>query len=207
MSAHMRKETINYVKNNIENIPDEDIINLYRKIINIVNININDNTIDRIAQINCIENNLKYMNNENLNEIKNTIETCLTREESQNDKMKRIALELINKLLVAMGKPLISDLCEFTNVYREEIIKEKYKDIINNNLKYIFQNGYSKHTCMIYQKKSIKNYHLSVLKGMLKTIGYELLPKKKNKTINGEKIVLTFYCIQKKQLENELEIH
>ena len=35
---------------------------------------------------------------------------------------------------------------------------DKYVNIVNENLNYIFESGFSKHTCMYYQQKTIKHY-------------------------------------------------
>jgi hypothetical protein len=113
--------------------------------------------------------------------------------------MNRIALEIINKILTEMKKNEIKDLCEFVDIQREELTKDKYKKLITDNLEYIFNNGFSKFECMVYQK-TIKHPHLSVLKGMLKTLGYELCSRRTNRTTNKIRVDDTFYSIKRKEL-------
>lgn len=197
MSAYMRKDMISYIEDNIGNASDKDITELYNKMSEIVTTKITDNVLNRVNQTIYIESNLKYMNTDNLYYIKNVIVNSLSSEESKDDKMKKITLEIINKLLIEMKRKPIIDLCDFTDVYRDEIIKDKYKNIIDENLEYILENGFTKQACMLRQKKVTKHYHLSVLKGMLKSIGYVLQPKIKNKSVDNERKILTFYSVEK----------
>jgi hypothetical protein len=205
MESKIRKDLVNYVKENLVNANGTAISKIYTKINDILNreenndsdlASSNSNDISRYKQITTIENNLKYTNEEELEDINKILNNSAIKE-SQEDKMIRVALEVVNNILVEMNKNKIQDLCEFVDVQREELTKDKYKQIINDNLEYIFSNGFTRSECMVYQK-TIKYPHLSIMKGVLNSIGYELCSKRTNRTINDIKIEDTFYCIKKK---------
>jgi len=206
MESKIRKDLVNYVKENLVNANKDAVSKIYIKINDILNreenndsdlANNNSNDISRYKQITTIENNLKYTSEEELEDINKILNNSAIKE-SQEDKMIRVALEVINNILVEMNKNKIQDLCEFVDVQREELTKDKYKQIINDNLEYIFSNGFMRSDCMVYQK-TIKFPHLSIMKGVLNSIGYELCSKRTNRTINKVKVEDTFYCIKKKE--------
>jgi hypothetical protein len=116
--------------------------------------------------------------------------------ESEEDKMKRVMLEIINKILILMNKEQINDICDFVNVRRNELIKNEYLELINKNKDYIFSNGFNKHECQIYQPK-IKYGHISILKGMLKQLGHMLKSINYKTIIGGDAKAYTTYSIQK----------
>ncbi len=126
-------------------------------------------------------------------EIKN--DSTENKEETNDEKMNRIMLEIINKILVLMNKKEINELCQFVDINRDELIKDEYADIIDKHKKYIFDNGYDKYICQVYQKK-VANKHISILKGMLKQIGYELFSKNHKKMIKGIYHTYTLYSIR-----------
>lgn len=142
-----------------------------------------------------IENRLKYVDIDLLRIFKHVIDKNIANDKGHQ--LEQVALEIFNKILIAMGKEKINKLCDFREIYRDEIVKAEYFNIVNNNLDHIFESGFSKHTCMYYQQKTIKHYHLSVLKGMLKTLGYELVPKRRNLKDHDDRSVMTYYCIER----------
>jgi hypothetical protein len=221
METQIRKKTLDYVKKNIETISDDGITKLYNKIISIKNDNNdsnNDNNSDdnsnddndgcnnkqtnRLSQMVFIENNLRYMNRDNLEYVKTIVTESITYIENKEEKMKRVMLEILNKILIAMEKEEIPNICDFKNIYRDELIKDKYKKIIDDNLTYIINNEFSKNTCMVYHQKKIKNYHLSIIKGMLKSINFKLSSKKIIRYINKEKHTYIVYYVDQNTEEN-----
>lgn len=106
------------------------------------------------------------------------------KKETKEDKKKRVMLEIINKILVLMDKDEINDLNNFIDIRRDVLLDEKYAKLMDENKEYIFKNGFDKHQCQIYQTK-VKNMHISMLKGMLKQIGYTLYSKNHKKMIKG----------------------
>jgi hypothetical protein len=207
METKIRKELVDYIKDNLINASEDAVSKIYTKIYDVLNSDknyVSDQTSDndefsRYKCVSSIENNLKYMKKEDLEYIEKIINGSAIKE-SQEEKMKSVALEIINKILVEMGKEEIQDLCEFIDVRREELIKDKYSGIINDNLKYVFNNGFLRSECMVYQK-TIKYRHLSIMKGMLKSVGHELCSKRTHRTINNIRVEDTFYSIKKETVE------
>ena len=116
--------------------------------------------------------------------------------ESEEEKMKRVMLEIINKILNLMNKDQVNDICEFVDVRRNELLKIEYSELINENKDYIFSNGFNKHECQMYQPK-IKHSHISILKGMLKQLGHTLKSINHKTIIGGEAKAYTTYSVQK----------
>jgi hypothetical protein len=191
---NFRKNIVQYIFDSIVYIEDENINMIYDKI-NIY-VPTKKNLSDRIDKIKYIENSIKYIKKNDLNEIKLMVEKSLIYIESIEEKKHRIVLEILNKMLDVMGKNKIKDLIEFIDIKRERIIDNDIKKIIQDNIEYIFNNGFNKSECMLYQKH-LKNQHLSILKGIIKEIGYELISKNKTKHIDKKKTMITEYSIQK----------
>ncbi len=197
METHIRKNLIKYIKENIKEVSDIDITSIY----NIINNEIKckqkeDVDLNRHYKINYIDNNIHYVEKHHLIDIEKIIIQSLAFEECPELKMEKIVKELINKMLVAMDKKEIKNLSDFIDVRREIIIDQKCKDIVDSNSEYIFNNGFSKLECGVYQK-IIKYPHLSILKGMLKKIGYELCSKTRSEFIDKKRHVYTLYTIKK----------
>ncbi len=193
-----RKKTSEIIIKNISNFSDEQINTIY---------NIFQNYIDNLEDYDTrqkkmlfIKNNLQYVNEENLKKfyqiIKEMINTSET--ETKYDKMYLVTLEIINKILIQMKKEQIDDLCYFIEIRRDELLKDDYAKIIYDNKEYIFKSGFNKHECKIYQT-NVKNLHMSILKGMLKQVGYNLCSKNYKKMINKDLITYTTYTIKKNQ--------
>ena len=195
METHIRKNMIKYIKDNITEVSDTDITSIYGIIINEMKTDTTEN-INRFNKIVFIEKNLQYMEILQLKDIEKIIIKSLTYEESQEEKMQKIVLEIVNKILIEMGKKEINNLCDFVDVRRDIMMDTKYKNIFESNSDYIFKNGFSKMECGVYQK-IIKNPQISILKGMLKKIGYELCSKHRSSKTNNERETYTVYHIQK----------
>lgn len=223
MNVISRKEKADLIKKEIIDLDADDIDVIF----DILGRDINDLDYDcntRKGKLLQIINNLHFVDEDNFTEIyqiviqkvelqrneknnkndklpdedeKKVIKKMIKRE-SKNVKMKRVMLEIINKILVLMGENEIDDLCEFVNVRRDVLIDDKYAKLINDNKDYIFENGFNKYQCQIYQTK-VKTIHISILRGMLKQIGYELYSKNHKRTINGVFESHTTYSIQERQ--------
>jgi hypothetical protein len=191
-----RLNKIKLIKDNLVNLPDDNLSEIYDKLFNMMNNKIKKGITDRITKTYYIDDNLKYMDDEHVIIFENIIINCLFHEENCQDKMKRVVLEITNKLLTSMEKTLILDLCDFNNINRNELLSDQCKKIINDNKTYIFSNGFSKHECNVYQTK-LKNPHISIFKGMLKQVGYELCYENKTKMTKGIRKRYTIYFIKK----------
>jgi hypothetical protein len=142
-----------------------------------------------------IQQNIKMLDDDTIKLYRKIINDAISVENTKNI-MNDVALKIINQLLKKMNRDEIIDFVEFKNIRRDELLNKNCKDVINENLKYIFDNGFDKKKCGYYglNSQTLKNSHLSIIKGMLKEIGYKLASKTLCRSINGEKI---FYCSYK----------
>jgi len=200
MSTSIRKNLIEYIKNNIRVISDSDIDKIYEKVCDRSDPEFGKNKTRR-NKIIFIENNLDFAEEKNLIEVKKIMKVSLICDESQEDKMKRVTLELFNKILVEMEKPEIDDLCDFVKIPRKTLIGETYKNIVNENMKYVFENGFIKTEFAPYLK-SLKSPHIAFLRDMLKKIGYDMPGKNRTVYTGEKKRTETFYSIKTHNIEN-----
>jgi len=191
-----RKNKIDYIKGAIIDILDKDIKKIYELMRTSLDNPEEEKYETRQRMMMYIKNNICYVDEKNLEIIKKAITECLNPMETREEKLMRIALEIVNKTLELMGHRKIVDLTQFTDIRRDELLDDKYLNLFNENQKYIFENGFDKTECKIYQKK-VRHTHISILKGMLKQIGYKLCSKNHRKMIKGEYDMYTTYSIQK----------
>lgn len=100
------------------------------------------------------------------------------KEDKNSDKYK-IALKLINKILVNLDKDMVDDLTKFVNIDRDCIIKDINKKSLEEMDKEIFA-LFNKKNCGYYRKTD--SLVLNCLRGMMKEIGFELSYEKKEKS-------------------------
>jgi hypothetical protein len=192
----LRKNKIKYITENIINLTDTYIFELYKTICQYIpNSKYNKNIIRYDANI-YIESNLRHVNKTQLDNLYKIVYDVLDHTETDGDKKKRITLEIINQFLEKMNMVKIKDFLEFKNVRRELLISEDFKNLVEDNKDYIFtEGGFSKHDCGVYSKQ-IKTPQISIFKGMLNQIGYELESESKRKTTKGECKCITYYSIK-----------
>lgn len=108
------------------------------------------------------------------------------KESKESDKYK-IALKLINKILVNIGKEQIDDLTKFVNIDREDIIKDVNKTDFEQLEVELFDH-FDKVKCGWYRRKTTKNYILTFMRYMCDNLGYKLIKSQKGKmvTIDGK---------------------
>ena len=194
-----RKSNINYIKDNIADVNDSEIDILYDKIIKIVPVKIDNkkgDEIKRLQKILYIESNLKFVENDDLDNLKLIVYESLNHIETNDEKKERIVLEIINKILEANNIAQINKLNEFIRIKRDIILSNETNKVIDDNKEYIFNNGFSKAGCKIYYR-NIKTTHFSIIKGILKEIGYDMKSKLGSKTINKIKESFMVYTIIK----------
>jgi hypothetical protein len=109
----------------------------------------------------------------------NNDQSQLNNKEDKNSDKYKIALQLINKILVNLGKEEVDDLTKFINIDRDDIIKEVNKNSLEEMDKEIFA-LYNKKNCGYYRKTD--SLVLNCLRGMMKEIGFELSYEKKEKS-------------------------
>ena len=104
--------------------------------------------------------------------------------EKDSDKYK-IALKLLNKILINLGKEEIDDLTKFIDIDREDIIKDINVKALDELEGELF-GYYNKSKCGYYRKTDA--LVLNCIRGMMKEAGFEFTAKKKekNEKINGK---------------------
>lgn len=112
----------------------------------------------------------------------------------KNDEKYKIALKFINKLLESLKKSPITDLEQFQNIDREDIISDTCMKILTEMEKELF-NYFDKKKSSWYNRKIIKNYVITFLKYMCKNIGYNFEHRKKTIQNNSINKTHTLYSI------------
>ncbi|ARF09926.1 hypothetical protein Indivirus_5_49 [Indivirus ILV1] len=131
------------------------------------------NTKDNMEMLS-VENNIS---NENTKVVKNKVD--------KDDNKYKVALKLINKILVNIGKDEINDLTDFKDIDREDIIKDVNKEALTGMEKELFP-LFNKDKVGYYRKTNA--IVLNCLRGMMKEIGFSLVKVQKGKMIqiNGK---------------------
>lgn len=108
----------------------------------------------------------------------------------------KVALKFINVILANLGKPAINSLTEFTDVDREDIIKEVNKKSFDDMQDELFS-CFDKKKCGYYRKTDAQV--LNCLRSMMKDLGYEMTYDQKDRyeVIDGKsyKRSHSFYSI------------
>ena len=82
-----------------------------------------------------------------------------------------LVLELVNKILVNIGKPEITDLTDFTKVDKSLLSEQSNIDILNDMEDEIYK-YFEKSKCGYYRKTN--SYLINFLRCSLKTFNYKL---------------------------------
>ena len=194
--AYARKRNVKYILDNMVDINDDDIDTIYNKIIEFVPIKVKKKKLNRMDKILHIKSNLIFIENDNLETLKDIVFDAVNYVESEEDKKLRITLEIINKILHANNYPEIKNLTDFVDIKRDIMLSEESINVVNENKEYIFKNGFNKTGCKIYHTY-IKSPHLSIIKGMLKEIGYMIKSKMEGKSVNKIREMYMIYTIVK----------
>lgn len=113
-----------------------------------------------------------------------------------SDKYK-VILKLINKILTNLEKPEIDDLTKFTNIDREDIIKDINLKALTDMEDELFP-LFDKDKCGYYRKTNHRI--LTILRGCLKDMGYNFtyIQKEKSELISEKVFRRThlFYSIK-----------
>lgn len=116
----------------------------------------------------------------------------------KTDPKYKIALQLVNKILVNSGKNEIDDLTKFIDIDRNLIISDKNKKELTDMEKILFKH-FNKKKFGWYSRNNIKNYILSFLRYMCNDIGlkFSYTQKDTNTSSNGliYRKTYTYYSI------------
>ena len=191
LSVQERKIKNKNIIDNLPNIPDKFLDEIYSKFIFIVRHAKSKHNTDRIIQIKYIEDHMKYLDDSNLFMIDQMVDDCMKQKETEEQKLKRLGLEIINKILIILKKPEISKLSNFKNISRDELLVDECVQFIKDNRKYFSECGFT----LASNFTILKTPQISQLKCILKTINCELKAKSRSKVINNKRIVDTVYYI------------
>ena len=138
---------------------------------------------------------------EKLKKILATLEKTTSEEEQINEPTREIdmkseeyiiTLKFVNGLLKNMGRAQISDLTEFCNIPRNDIISEKQVKLLEDMTEEIFS-VFNKVKCQYYNKS--ESWVFNVLKSMVKINGLNIISRYKTKYVNRTRVIYTVYTI------------
>lgn len=123
--------------------------------------------------------------------------------EGTNKKKLKIALKFVNKILTNLGKDEITELTDFKGIDRLDIIKPENKQVALDMEDEIFK-VFSKSKCGYYTRNKVKNFILTLLRGMASELGYifESSQADVSVVINGENFRKTHMFYSFKYIEN-----
>ncbi|QKF94781.1 hypothetical protein QKU48_gp1323 [Fadolivirus algeromassiliense] len=126
----------------------------------------------------------------------NVVDNVVPKAAPDSNKYK-IALKLVNLILVNIGKEEVDDLTKFKDIDREDIIKDVNKKSLQDMESELFP---------LFNKKKVGYYRktdglvLNCLRGMMKDIGFEMHKVQKGKMVifDGKSYEKTcmIYCIR-----------
>lgn len=96
---------------------------------------------------------------------------------------KRVLLKILNRILVEINREEITDIKQFVDIRREEIIKIDILSILQSMIREFFA-YFEKPKCGWYRRKLVKNYIIIFLKGACESIKYKLISTKKDVLVN-----------------------
>jgi hypothetical protein len=183
-----------YVVKNIVNIDNDNIYDIYTNMFDVVDDNEKDVDIKRSGMIKYIRKNVFALDDEDVENLSKKIRNIITKNKKDN-KMREIMLDVLNQILTILGDDSqLIDLTDFL-VRRDQLISDTCKQIIADNESIIF-NYFDKGT-KYRDRKRIKYGHISIIKEMLKQIGYSLCTSNKSKMCHGEKTFYSVYFVKK----------
>jgi hypothetical protein len=149
------------------------------------------------ADDNTIDNLFKYAENNNLLVPTGIKASDIKKEVEEKTVAIDIVLDILNDLLQVMGKDKITNLEDFKNIRREELVKKECEKLIQNNESYIFTH-FEKSKLGYYTRNSVKSYILTILKNMIKEIdNYKFVSMNHKNKKKSDKTNYTTYSIKK----------
>jgi len=112
-------------------------------------------------------------------------------------KKEEVVLKLLNGILLKLDKKKIVNIVDFTGVSRDELIGSVHMETFRNMEKEIYD-AFDEFSKQDFQKQpTIKAPILTIIKKLLKDLGYHLDSKKDFKNVNGKKVsYITYYITQ-----------
>lgn len=114
------------------------------------------------------------------------------------DQKYDIVLKFLNKILINIGKPEISQLEQFVGIDREDIIKDENKAIVKE-MEEEFFGPFDKKTTRFYKRNLVQNYILTLMRKIIDDVGYNFTFVRKEMRSNNRMKNHNFYSITKKE--------
>lgn len=129
-------------------------------------------------------------------------ETIITKlKASNNDPRYVLLLKIVNSILTNIGKSNITNLLQFRDIDRADIVKKENNDLVMSMEKELFQ-YFNKFSCGYYRKDKTDNFVLTFLRGACEDIGFKFEYNKKyiRETISNTNVKISkthyFYFIE-----------
>ena len=135
---------------------------------------------------------IKTLSEEELDLINKTLKTIEKKKKLKSEIAKKdrsnvdktsakyqLVLKFVNTILTNMGKPNITDLTQFKDIDRDDILNEKNKEYYEEHEKEYLDN-FGKEATGYYRRKTTKNYILTFFRGIVDDVGLELIVSHKN---------------------------
>lgn len=184
---------VRYVSKNLINVTDDVIRDVYMSVYVVVNDEEICDVVKRSDMIKFVKKNIASLDESDVLLLTRKISKSIANEKKVKEK-REIMLDILNQILAVLEKDELVDLIDFS-VQRNQLIGDECKKIIDDNNELIFKHfdKGTKHR----DRKRIKYGHVSLIKDMLKQIGYSLCTSHKSKMCQGEKFFYSIYYIKK----------
>jgi len=130
-----------------------------------------------------------YINNEYDKMFNNTSvrikEPKLKKKLNKDTEKYKVVLRYINKMLKEMDKEEVDDICMFKNIDRRELVKIDGNKVVDDSLNDIL-GVFNKKDIDYYRRNKKKHYFFSLLKFIVKIIGYRFVNKEKSNSKEGK---------------------
>lgn len=191
-----RQEKLKALKLNIKNdIPDNYLEDLY-------NLHINNKKDNNELEIIIVKGKKNKDDNNNEDMKKNDKPKIVEKKDKINDLNKndnndakyKVLLNLINKILVTMGREQIDDLKNFKSIKRSDIIELQDANNLLGMNKELFK-YFNEDESLWHMRYDKKDYIVSFLKYACQDIGFKLASIQKTISLKSKITKVTYYAI------------
>lgn len=189
-----RTTVIENIQSILPGTEDDILNNIYVDMCDLLDDEQND--VNRRQKTQYIMKNLMDLDQDGLTKIWEKIDNR-DDEEKQIEKMYNVVLEVLNDIIDTFNDdtPHITKLEDFKDILFSSLITEEAVGAFKNKEALIFSSGYGKTECKYSDSKRLKHGHLTILRIMVKKLGYTLSSKAKPKIVNGVRTCPTYYFI------------
>jgi hypothetical protein len=189
-----RINIIENIQNMLPETEDDILTNTYVDMCNLLDDEYED--INRRQKLQYITKNIMELDHNELINIQEKIDNR-DDEEKRLEKMYIVVLDVLNDIIDTFndGTQHITKLEDFKNITLSLLGTTKAAEAFKNKEDLIFSSGYKKTECKYSDSKRLRRGHLTMLRIMIKKIGYTLSSKSKQKIVDGVRLYPTYYFI------------